>query len=192
MTEASGYFTSEEGHRIQLSPDVLRTISRPERAAYALGLGIAGFIVLILLSVQLVTRESDGDTAGAWWALLISAPVILGLLWLIHNSVIRLSASLGGGIAVTSMHRWRVQIPWHAVDSIRPGPRGGTMEIGYKRWGGGRVGYLAGAECIIIAITPGHPNLAREYFVSVPEPEAVTAKLRQLRSGAGHQQGAQE
>jgi len=184
MTGAPGYYSSEEGHRIALSGDSVSTISRPERAAYALGLGIAGFILALLLGVQMVTRESPEDTAGAWVVFVVAAPFLLGLLWVIHHCVIRLRATLVDGISVSSMHRWRAQIPWTAIESIRPGPRGGTMEIGYKRWGGGRVGYLAGADCIILSITPGHEELAREYFISVPEPEAVAAKLRQLQVGA--------
>lgn len=50
--------------------------------------------------------------------------------------------------------------------------------------GGGTIGYLAGKGAVMIEISDGEKsyNLARRYLVSVPEPDFVALKLRELRA----------
>src|SRR5699024_6859048 len=86
-------------------------------------------------------------------------------------------------------------IPWEAISRITVAPAGGGVQLGWRLFGGGRVGYLAGEEAVHITTdaefrsrlargeTQYPPRqLAVEYWLSVPQAEAVAAKLTQLHT----------
>lgn len=189
-----GYYVSEQGHKIKLSRDGIKTISRPERPAYLLILGLCLFSFAIVLVSFLTTGEEMGG-AGFWLTTGFMGLTFIGTLWLVSVAVVRVEADLENGIRVSTMQFFNLSLPWEAVESIKEGMTGGAMDVGYKRWGGGRVGFLAGSQTIIITVSEAYrgkqltpagktQRVAQEYFISVPESSAVSAKLKELRARA--------
>lgn len=177
----------------------LVTVSHPERSAWWL----LGGVVVFSSGVCLLPLALIDDVGTGTWLVMV---VILALsslfvLWCILASRVSMTAD-SAGIRLHTLTWVRTRIPWEAVADIRPDSTGSGLELGWKLLGGGTIGYLAGTEAVMIEIDDDAARrlsqaegpevqprkLARRYLVSVPRPDLVSLKLRELRGLAlsGH------
>lgn len=202
MTRPSPASHPEPPARLRICESSLETVSRPEHAAYTFTLSVIAIITFLPLAVLGVAQLAPGAEPVSSWTLptlLVSCALLgAGLWWMVSASTITVRATVEDGVAVRTWRVVRTEIPWQAIESVRTGPTGGTMEVGPRWYGPGRIGYTGGSTSVVIRIHPLYRQAARqgsiggdtvrrlaaEYVVSVPEPEAVASKLTALRARA--------
>lgn len=181
-------------HSPAADPDAVSTLSHPQRPAYVLIYSLLGFTTLIVLTVFLLVPEESG-LADLVLAFSVIGTTALLCTVLVKASVVHLEASAEEGLAMSMGHVVTRNLPWEAIASIQEAPSGGGFDVGWKLMGGGRIGYLAGAETLLVKIRPefrqavrsgaigiqGSPRLAEWYYVSAPDAGRVAAQLEQLR-----------
>lgn len=175
----------------------VQTVSHPERPAYILIIGLHCIPVAVILMLWL-TSEDEFSTAWLSLTLGIVAAAIVLCVTMVKVLVVHTHATAEDGLRLSLHHFVSRTLPWEAIDSISRGPTGGAMDVGWKWMGGGRVGYLAGAENVIVKINPElrqrvldgevqlpeSPKVAEWYYVSVPDPDVVAVELNRLRARA--------
>ena len=181
-------------HSPATDPDAVSTLSQPERGAYVLIYGLLGFTALIMLTVFLLVPEESGLVDLVLMFSVIGSTALLCTV-LVKASVVYVEADAGNGLTMSMGHVVSRNLPWEAIASIQEAVRGGSFDVGWKLMGGGRVGYLAGSETLLVKIRPeyraavrsgeisiqGSPRLAEWYYVSAPDADRVAAQLEQLR-----------
>ncbi len=175
-------------------PDAVSTLSQPERPAYVLIYGLLGFTALIVLTVFLLVPEESGLADLVLTFSVIGTTALLCTV-LVKACVVHVEATAENGLTMSMGHVVTRNLPWEAIASIEEAPRGGSFDVGWKLMGGGRIGYLAGSETLLVKIRPefrqavrngeisigGSPRLAEWYYVSAPDASRVAAQLEQLR-----------
>lgn len=130
------------------------------------------------------------------------AVVALAGAAVIQTLTVRLEAD-AGGLTVSMGHLITRRLPWAAVAVVEETPRGGSTDVGWKMMGGGRVGYLAGSETVLVKIRPefrtaarageiameGSSRLAEWYYISAPDAGRVAAQLETLRRASPSHRG---
>lgn len=164
---------------VQVEQEKLLTVSHPGPSAWWFLGGTMAFVsVICLLPLMLID-----DVGAGGWAFMAGLLVLcaLFLLWCIKASRVSMMAD-ASGIHLHTLTWVRTSIPWERVASVRSDSTGSGLNLGWKMLGGGTIGYLAGKGAVMIEISDGEKshNLARRYLVSVPEPDLITLKLREL------------
>lgn len=170
----------------------LVAVSHPERSAR----WFLGGVVVFSSAVCLLPLALIDDVGRGTWSVMavILALSALFVLWCILASRVSMTAD-SAGIHLHTLTWVRTSIPWDVVADINPDSTGSGLQLGWKLLGGGTIGYLAGTEAVMIeidddaarrlsqAVGPeAQPRrLARRYLVSVPRPDLVSLKLRELR-----------
>lgn len=181
----------------QSGQEAVTTVSHPERPAYLLIYGLLGWTALLVaLSFILVPEEVTAVSVTLMCTVLGTALILC--VALARLCVVHLRATPEGGMEVSLGHFVSRRLPWEAVASVEKAPTGGAIDVGWKWMGPGRIGYLAGAENILVKISPdfrakalrgeveleGRRKLSEWYYISVPEPDAVAERLNQMRTQA--------
>lgn len=176
--------------------DSISTVSYPQRPAYWLVYGLLGWTGAIVVVTSITAQEAS---TRSFALLLIILVLLAALFWgIIKVLVVRTSATLEDGLTLSLGSIISRTLPWNAISSIEKAPTGGAIDVGWKWMGSGRIGYLAGAENILIKTSPefrekvrngetsvqGRQKLAEWYFVSVPDPELTAQRLNQMRAQA--------
>lgn len=173
--------------------ETIRTVSYPQRPVYWLIYGLLGWTAAITVVVSFTSQESSVQSAVlAVVGLALVAVVLVGVIKVL---VVHTRASVEEGLTLSVGPFVSRTLPWEAIHSIEKAPTGGAMDVGWKWLGHGRIGYLAGAENVLIKTSPefrqrvsegevtveGRQKLAEWYFVSVPESELTARRLEQMR-----------
>lgn len=179
----------------------LTTVSHPERPAYVLIYGLLGWsALLVALSLVLVPEEVTAVSVILMCAVLGTALILC--IGFTRLCVVHLRATPWDGLEVSLGHFVSRRLPWEAISSVQKAPTGGAIDVGWKWMGPGRIGYLAGAENILVKTAPefrekalhgeveleGRQKLSEWYYISVPDAEEVARQLTQMRAQALSQQ----
>lgn len=175
----------------------ISTLSFPERPAYLLIFGFLGLTAVLVVVVFFLIPEEGGI---AELVLVLTGLTAIGLLGatMVKTLVVHLEADADNGLTVSVGHLITRRIPWAAITSVEEAPRGGSIDVGWKMMGGGRVGYLAGAETILVKISPefrkaaragevrleGSSRLAEWYYISAPDSGRIASQLETFRRAA--------
>lgn len=172
---------------------VLTTTSRPERPVYVLLTGLL-FLPLAIVAVVFLTDNTAEMSGSAIMTCAIAFVVTVISFATIVLLKVHIRASASEGLTVSLARIITRQLPWEAIASIEKAPTGGAIDVGWKWIGTGRIGYLAGAENILVKIKPefrervqngeitvqGNSKLAEWYYISVPESEQVATELNRM------------
>lgn len=176
--------------------DSINTVSYPQRPVYWLIYGLLGWTAAIAVVVSLA---SAGTTAQSIILVVLGLTLLtIVLVGVIKVLVVHTRATVDDGVTFSVGPFVSRTLPWEAISSIEPAPTGGAIDVGWKWIGPGRIGYLAGAENILIKTSPefresvssgattlqGRLKLAEWYFVSVPESELTAQRLNNMRAEA--------
>ncbi|MBO0596547.1 hypothetical protein I2485_00960 [Nesterenkonia sp. E16_7] len=170
----------------------LSTVSYPQKPVYWLIYGLLGWTAAIAIVVSFASQDASVQSivltlVGLGLTTVLLVGIIKVLVVHTHANEAGLTLSVGPFVSRT--------LPWEAINSIEKAPTGGAMDVGWKWMGTGRIGYLAGAENVLIKTSsefrqrvstgevtvPGRGRLAEWYFVSVPDSELTAQRLNQMR-----------
>lgn len=176
--------------------ETIRTVSHPQRPVYWLIYGLMGWTAAITVVVSFTSQDSS--VQGSVLAVVGLALVAVLLVGVIKVLVVHTRASVEEGLTLSVGPFVSRTLPWEAIQSIEKAPTGGAMDVGWKWLGPGRIGYLAGAENVLVktnadfrrqvlkgeVTVEGRQKLAEWYFVSVPESELTAQRLNQMRESS--------
>lgn len=176
--------------------ETISTVSHPQKPVYWLVYGLLGWTAAITVVVAFTSQDSS--VSSSVLSVLGLALIAVALVGVIKVLVVHTRASVEKGVTLSVGPFVSRTLPWEAISSIEKAPTGGAMDVGWKWMGPGRIGYLAGAENVLIKTSEdfrqrvskgevaveGRQKLAEWYFVSVPESELTAQRLRDMRARA--------
>lgn len=174
----------------------ISTVSYPQRPVYWLIYGLLGWTAAITVVVSVASQDASVQSIALGLIGLGLTTVLL--VGTIKALVVHTRATVEEGLTLSLGPFVSRRLPWEAINSIEKAPTGGAIDVGWKWMGPGRIGYLAGAENILIKTNPefregvangaitvdGRQRLAEWYFVSVPDSELTAQRLNRMRKRA--------